>query len=94
MARKVTDKDIIDMNEAFLLCKTYSGVAAATGWSASTVKKYIIPGYASKKEKIEYNVVVPSIEDTIKMLLNNEAICCVTEKEKEEMQELWKDMLV
>ena len=30
----------------------------------------------------------------IKMLLSNEAICCVTEKEKEEMQELWKDMLV
>lgn len=94
MARKVTDKDIIDMNEAYLLCKTYSGVAAATGWSASTVRKYIIPGYTSKKEKIQYNIVVPSIEDTIKMLLKNGAICCVDEEEKAGLAELWEGMLV
>ena len=94
MARKVTDKDIMDMNEAYLLCKTYSGVAAATGWSASTVRKYIILGYTSKKEKVQYNIIVPSIEDTIKKLLENEAICCVSEEEKAGLIELWEGMLV
>lgn len=94
MARKVTEKDIIDMNEAYLLCKTYSGVAAATGWSASTVRKYIISGYTSQKEKVQYNIIIPSIEDTVKMLLNNEAICSVTSEEKAELEELWKEMLI
>lgn len=94
MARKVTDKDIIDMNEAYLLCKTYSGVATATGWSATTVKKYIIPGYTSQKVKVEYNITLPSIEDTIKLLLGNEALCCVSEEERTELKELWKDMLI
>ncbi len=94
MARKVTDKDIIDMNEAYLLCKTYSGVATATGWSASTVRKYIIPGYTSQKQKVQYNITIPSIEDTIQSLLGCAALCSVTEEEKEELAELWKDMLI
>lgn len=94
MARKVTDKDIIDMNEAYLLCKTYSGVVTATGWSASTVRKYIIPGYTSKKEKINYNITIPSIEETIKSLLANEALCNVTEEERANLPELWEGMLI
>lgn len=94
MARKVTEKDIIDMNEAYLLCKTYSGVATATGWSASTVKKYIISGYTSKKEKINYNIIIPSIEETIKSLLANEALCSVTKEEKANLSELWEGMLI
>lgn len=94
MAKKVTNEDIIQMNEAFLLCKTYSGVAKATGWSASTVKKYIIDGYISSKKPIEYNVIPLSVEDTIQKLISNEAICSVTEEEKLELKELQKDIIV
>lgn len=94
MAKRVTEKDIIDINEAYLLCKTYSAVAEATGWSASTVRKYIIPNYTSKVEKVAYNIKPLNIEDTIKKLVANEAICSVSPEEKEELNELWKDMLV
>ena len=94
MAKKVTNEDIIQMNEAFLLCRTYSGVAKATGWSASTVKKYIIDGYVSSKKPIEYNIVPLSIEQTIQKLIGNNAICDVTEEEKLELKELQKDIIV
>ena len=94
MAKKVTNEDIIQMNEAFLLCRTYSGVAKATGWSASTVKKYIIDGYVSSKKPIEYNIVPLSIEQTIQKLIENNAICDVTEEEKLELKELQKDIIV
>ena len=94
MAKKVTNEDIIQMNEAFLLCRTYSGVAKATGWSASTVKKYIIDGYVSSKKPIEYNIVPLSIEQTIQKLIENNAICDVTEEEKVELKELQKDIIV
>ena len=94
MAKKVTNEDIIQINEAFLLCRTYSGVAKATGWSASTVKKYIIDGYVSSKKPIEYNIVPLSIEQTIQKLIENNAICDVTEEEKLELKELQKDIIV
>ena len=94
MAKKVTNEDIIQMNEAFLLCRTYSGVAKATGWSASTVKKYIIDGYVSSKKPIEYSIVPLSIEQTIQKLIENNAICDVTEGEKLELKELQKDIIV
>ena len=45
MAKKVTQRDIEQMNEAYLTIGTYSGVARALGWSASTVKRYINPNY-------------------------------------------------
>lgn len=45
MAKKVTQRDIEAMNEAYLTIGTYAGVAKALGWSASTVKRYINPNY-------------------------------------------------
>ena len=44
MARHtVTDNDKIQFNELYLQCGTYAEVARRTGFSASTVKRYIIP---------------------------------------------------
>ena len=47
MASKVTEQDKIKMNELYLELRTYASVARETGFSASTVKKYIIPNYVS-----------------------------------------------
>lgn len=47
MARKVTTEDIAAINAAYAKHKTYSGAAKETGWSASTVKKYIVEGTPS-----------------------------------------------
>ena len=45
MATKVTQEDKIRMNELYLKYKTYAEVARQTGFSASTVKKYIISDF-------------------------------------------------
>ena len=48
MARKVTEEDKILMNELYLKLKTYAAVARETGFSPTTVKRYII------QKKINY----------------------------------------
>ena len=47
MANKVTQQDIIKFNELYLQHKTYAAVARETGFSATTVKKYIIQNFAA-----------------------------------------------
>ena len=41
MAIKVTADNIIDFNKRYYICHNYSQVARETGFSASTVRKYI-----------------------------------------------------
>lgn len=55
MANKVTPDDILQMNILYLELKTYAAVARKTGFSAGTVKKYIIPNFAPAAEKIKWN---------------------------------------
>ena len=43
MASKVTNEDILRINELYYKHKTYAEVARQTGFAASTVKKYVIP---------------------------------------------------
>jgi DNA invertase Pin-like site-specific DNA recombinase len=50
MATKVTEQDKIQINELYLELKTYAAVARETGFSPSTVKKYIIPNYISQND--------------------------------------------
>ena len=44
MAR-VTQEDIVHSNHVYYKCRTYAETARQTGFSASTVKKYVIVGY-------------------------------------------------
>ena len=94
MARRVSEEDIKLMNEAYLLCGTYSGVAKATGWSASTVKKYIVSDFKSESTQKTIEISIPSVEDTITYLCNHNNLSCLTEEEKKEMKNLWKEVLV
>ena len=41
MASKVTNEDILRINELYYKHKVYAEVARQTGFSASTVKKYV-----------------------------------------------------
>ena len=45
MANKITQKDIENINDLYLEYGTYAAVARATGFAASTIKKYVVPGY-------------------------------------------------
>ncbi len=45
---RVSQDEIIKMNELYLEYKTYSAVAREVGRAPSTVKKYIDPNYVSQ----------------------------------------------
>ena len=51
-------EDILRINELYYKHKTYAEVARQTGFSASTVKKYVIPGWApvATENIIKFNI--------------------------------------
>ena len=94
--RRVTEEDIIQMNEAFLLCGTYSGAAKATGWSASTVKKYIISGYISQIDTAarESMITLPVLDEVVANLMQMAHATMLTSEEALEVTELWKELIM
>ena len=92
--KRVGPDDIIKINEAYLACGTYSGAAAATGWSASTVKKYIISDYKSEQKVEVVDIELPPIEEIAERLPPWYDITCLTPEEEKEIKLLWKEMAV
>ena len=92
--KRVSPQDIILINEAYLACGTYSGAAAATGWSASTVKKYVLPDYKSEQKIEVTNIEMPPIEEIADRLPPWYNITCLTPEEEKEIKQLWKEMLI
>lgn len=91
--KRVTQEDIVLMNEAYLACGTLSGAAKATGWSASTVKKYLIPNFKSEQKVEVVNIELPPISKVLEQLQGNNLTCLRPDEEKE-IKSLWKEMLV
>jgi hypothetical protein len=61
MANKVTPDDILLMNTLYLELKTYAAVARKTGFSAGTVKKYIIPNFTPATDKLKWEGEIPPL---------------------------------
>lgn len=96
MARRLTENDKIQINEVYAACRNYTKTAEITGFSAASVRKYVIPNYepAARHRPDPNSFHVPSIDDTIKMLQADDELCLLSEKEKQEMESLWKDLMV
>lgn len=62
MANRVSSNDILKINELFYVDPVYSHVAKLTGFSPSTVKKYIIEGFRPRKPREKMSVELPPIE--------------------------------
>lgn len=91
----VQEDDIVAMNEAYLMCHTYSGAAQATGWSVSTVKRYIIPNYEHKDIlNDEPKVEIGSIDEAMNYLLANSNLSCLTEQERADMKNIWRTLIL
>lgn len=101
MANKVTHKDIVLFNELYLKLKTYAAVARETGFSASTVSKYIDHNYKSIEEKSQLRIlfdqtILPLSPEQIK---NFKAIkghwgltCELSKEEREELEQLYAEV--
>ena len=91
--KRVTQEAIIEINEAYLACGTLSGAAKATGWSASTVKKYLISDFKSEQKVEATNIELPPISKVLEQLQDDNLTCLRPDEEKE-IKNLWKEMLV
>lgn len=91
---RVSPEDIIKFNDLYLELKTYAGVARETGFSASTVKKYIIKDYipAEKVETQKFSGDFPEFEPEIFRKQDWVSFLNMTEAEYGEIKELWKEM--
>lgn len=97
MAKRVSEKDIEEINEVYISCHNVSKTAEVTGWSASTVRKYLIAGYTAAAPSTENEVLVVPEEDidkVIEALVSNPAITVVSNEEKNNLKNLWRRMKV
>ena len=95
---KVSQDDIKNMNELYIKLGTYAAVARETGFSASTVKKYIVPHYVSDEVSKQNRKVfdlesIPDDVDPKSFCIDNWGdLCELTYEEKMGMIELWEEM--
>lgn len=98
MARKVTTDDIKQFNELYYKYKSYAEVARQTGWSASTVSKYIdknyIPAAESDIKRFD-KASMPTFSTIVFETVGNLGeLCVLSDEEKEEIKELWKELAI
>ena len=99
MARSTITQDvIIKINELYLKIGTYSGVAKEIGCAPSTVKKYIIPDFVSQnkiQKKIFKKENLPEFStEGLKNIENWGSLCLLSEVEKQEIKELWEELVL
>lgn len=99
MAR-VTSEDILRMNEIYYKTRVFAEVARQTGFSASTVRKYVDTKWTPV---VTENVItfsmkdIPDFKEAVKCFRgvdNYGDLCVLTEQEREEIKELWKELAV
>ena len=97
MAR-VTSEDILRMNEVYYKTHVFAEVARQTGFSASTVRKYVDVNWKPVENE---NIVkfdmndLPEFDTTcFKGIENYGDLCVLTEREQDEMKELLKELVV
>lgn len=98
MARKVTTEDIKLFNELYYKYKTYAEVARQTGWSSSTVSKYIDKNYTpvvqENVKRFDMSTMPEFTTERFANVTNYGDLCALSEEEKQEIIELWKELAV
>lgn len=98
MANRVTSEDILRMNEIYYKTRVFAEVARQTGFSASTVRKYVDVNWKPVENEniIKFDMNdLPEFDTTcFKGVENYGDLCVLTEREQDEMKELWGELAV
>lgn len=98
MAKRVLEKDVIEFNELYLKYRTYAEVARQTGFSPSTIKRYIIPEYISKNNivRIEFHKdELPEFTNNLFVGVKNWGdLCSLSKSEEEELYVFWDELTI
>ena len=96
VAKRVTNEDIIKINEIYAAVGTYAETARQTGFSASTVKKYINPHFKTLQHKdiehIEFNFMAPPTYPSAGQTWRDMMV--LSEEEIEDIKELQKEIII
>jgi hypothetical protein len=95
--RKVSKEDIIQMNELYQKLGSYAAVARETGFSASTVSKYVDKNYKKVDEAaiIRYQGDLPEfVVEEVSAYKNLGDLCILDDEEEAELQILWGEMQI
>lgn len=98
--KRVTNEDILQINSLYFRYKNYAEVARQTGFAASTVKKYVTPGWEPVQAEniIHFDIAqLPNFTEAVKNFRgidNYGSLCVLTEFEQKEIRELWKELAV
>jgi hypothetical protein len=91
MARKVTKEEIALFNELYIIHGTYAAVARETGWSPSTVAKYIVKNQAPTADIVRFSSTIPAVDDVV-VPEDLGAWLVLSDEEIEQIKELWKEL--
>lgn len=98
--KRVTNEDILQINSLYFRYKNYAEVARQTGFSPSTVKKYVQPGWepVAVENIIHFDITeLPDFQEAVKIFRdidNYGNLCTLTDYELEQIKELWKELAV
>lgn len=98
MAKRVTAEDEKLINEVYYACKNYAETARQTGWSVSTVRSHVKPDFTpvTKESITKFEVwQLPAFSTLAFVGVQNYGdLCVLSDEERAEMTELWKEMVV
>jgi hypothetical protein len=96
MAKRVTNEDIILINEIYYKTKSYAETARQTGWSAGTVSKYVDKNYAppapTEIVHVDMSALPKDFNTDIFRIPNLGDLCVLTDEEKDDITNLWKEL--
>ena len=98
MAKRVTNEDVLKFNEIYYKTKTYAEVARQTGFSASTVKKYIDINWEpiASENIIRFDMAqlpdFTSAAEIFRGIDNYGNLCVLTNFERTEIEQLWGEL--
>lgn len=98
MAKRITPADKLKINQLYYQYHTYAEVARQLQLSPGTVKKYVDPTWEPidySQYKIMHLEDVPEFDPTIFRGVDNYGtLCCHSDEEKAEIEQLWKELSV
>lgn len=98
MAKRIGVEDIQRINELYYKYKTYAEVARQTGFAPSTVKKYVDPNWQplNKIEVVKFTKddLPDFTTDIFRGVKNFGDLCVLSEEERKEIEELWKELSI
>ena len=90
----VTQADKIEINRLYKELGTYAAVSRATGFSPSTVKKYVVADFVPETSRpiVKFDGKLPEFEPERFAHMDWNKACELTDEEYEEVRALWEEL--